>query len=316
MSLRFTTLLTALVAPLVALACSSSASPARQDGGRDASASDGSPWEVLDEGSDAVHRDDAPADATNEDTMADGGAASCANNKHPGDLCDVVAQNCPDPNTCDWDPQKGYNTCTPRPIGPSTKGEACDSKKPCDRGLFCFSNRCSPACCLGDNTVCGGDGACTLAITSTTPDGGTSDVVYHACSYNAACHAFQYDCPAGQFCLFNGPPAVFSCALPAVGKTLNIAPGAPCGFLNDCGESQLCTSITSSASDAGPSAPTCFLVCNLSGKPTPGDAAKLGGRFPADGTCTIGGKSYGRCTTITDGAGGDSIGGGLGLCVK
>lgn len=258
--------------------------------------------------------DEAATDSTivdlGVDMGSDGGGLTCPKDAHKGDTCDLMLQNCPGTESCEYDDSVGHNNCINRPIGPASKGDPCNDATPCDRGLFCVSNHCSPACCPGDNSACGTDGTCDYGITDVLPDGATSDVIYHACDYGTFCHAFQYDCPAGQDCYFDTEPDVFSCAPPYTGDAgIAVVPNTPCNSINDCGESQICTALTSGP-DAAPPPATCYLFCNLSGVANPGPASNLDGRFPADGTCTIGGTTYGTCQAIS-GIGGTT----LGLCV-
>lgn len=233
----------------------------------------------------------------------DTGGMSC--DGHTGDECDMVKQNCADPTaTCTYDNGKKANVCAKLATGTKLKGEACASQGECDRGLFCYGGKCSPACCSGDNSVCGSGGTCNLAITD---DGGA--VIHHACSYSSKCDAFKYNCPSGQVCLFNEDPDVFKCSTPSSSSGLGVAPGTTCMYSNDCGESQACFSLTSGGDAAGATY-KCYLFCWLT-KPTgftPGTMPD--GRFPANGTCTVGGTSYGTCTSLS------GIGGGLGICVK
>jgi hypothetical protein len=292
-----------------AVGCSSSSddattTPKKDTGVKDSIATDDG---GTDDGTDDTG---SPTDGTVGDTgTGDTGGSTCAMpDDHPGDECDMVKQDCADVTaTCEYDPTAKHNVCGKRATGSATKGEACASSSDCDKGLFCYSKHCAPACCTGDNSVCGGTGgACDLAITD--PD--TKAVIYHACSYSAKCNPFKYDCPTGEVCLFSEEPDSFKCSLPAAGPTgLSAKPGTSCKYVNDCGESQLCTALTSGG-DAAAGASQCYLFCWLT-KPagfTPGTMP--GGRFPADGTCTVGGTNYGTCTSI------GGIGGGLGLCVK
>ena len=243
---------------------------------------------------------------TPSDTTSGGDTATTVCDPHTGDECNMVKQDCPmAAQTCAYDGTKKHNACTTLPTGTKLKGEACATQADCDRGLFCYSNKCSPACCTGDNSVCGAGGTCNLAITE---DSGA--VIYHACSYSSKCNAFKYDCPKGQVCLFNEDHDVFKCSTPSSGATgVGAAPGITCKYSNDCGESQACFALSSGGDAAG--APyKCYLFCWLTtpGGFTPGSTPD--GRFPANGTCTVGGTNYGTCTSL------GGIGGGLGICVK
>ena len=261
---------------------------------------------VIDEG--IIDTGTAPdvAKDTATDTKTDGGAGC---DKNPGDKCDLVKQDCPGTQTCAY--SAGATACTSRSTGAGTKADPCVSDSDCDRGLECQNKKCTPACCPGDNSVCIGSstaskgGQCNISLT----DGTTGKVVYHICSYDDKCNPFKYDCAAGQICLFSEGPDLFKCSTPSTAGKIDTKPGGSCKYRNDCGESQLCTELTTGG-DAGTGVSTCYLFCWLS-KPSGWTAGTTpGGRFPADGTCTVGGTSYGICTKI------GGIDGGLGLCVQ
>jgi len=225
----------------------------------------------------------------------------CGCDDHPGDECCMVRQDCEKTFTCEYNPDVGHNTCSLKPPGTAARGEPC-AKTPCEPGLFCYNYRCSAACCPGDDSPCGAGGACNLAITDAT----TKAVLYHLCSYTDGCSPFEYDCPKGQDCYYDSAPDIFRCHAPTFTGP-DVVPGTACKYVNDCGESQACFVMTT---DAGVSTSMCYTFCWLT-KPsgfTPGSTPD--GRFPADGTCTIGGIDYGKCTSVT------GIGGGLGVCIK
>ncbi len=253
---------------------------------------------------------------TGETSTIDTGAGSDAKetgpvggcDPHPGDKCDLVKQDCPGTQTCSYD---GTSTaCAARAIGAGTKGDPCTGDGDCDRGLECQSSKCTPACCPGDNSVCVGSsaaskaGKCNVSLTDSA-----GKTIYHICSYSNACNPFKYDCPADQVCLFSEAPDAFKCSKPT--GAIGTKPAITCKYANDCGESQLCTELTTKP-DSGTGVSTCYLFCWLT-KPTgwtyPG-ASAAGGRFAADGTCNVGGTNYGTCTKV------GGIEGGLGLCVK
>jgi hypothetical protein len=263
---------------------------------------------VADEGVDTTPTGDStPIDTGSKpDSTTETGGGGC--DPHPGDKCDLVKQDCPGTQTCAFDGTS--NVCTTRAIGAGTKGDPCSADGDCDRGLECQSNKCTPACCPGDNSVCVGSsaaskvGKCNVALTDSS-----GKTQYHICSYSSACNPFKYDCPSDQVCLFNEAPDAFKCSKPT--GALSTKPGITCKYANDCGESQLCTELTTKP-DSGTGVSTCYLFCWLtkpSGWTYPG-AAAAAGRFAADGTCNVGGTNYGTCTSI------GGIGGGLGLCVK
>lgn len=285
------------VFPLAACSSTSDTGGTTTDAGKkDSGVKDGGDASTGSDTGPATDTGPAPDGATTDT----GGGKSC--DQHTGDECDLVKQNCTDASkSCVYDNASKHNVCESVTFGTKLKGEGCAAPGDCDKGLFCFSGKCSPACCSGDSSVCGAGGSCNLAITD--PD--TKAVVYHACSYSAKCNPFKYDCPTGQMCLFSSEPDVFKCSSPAGGaSSLGVAPGGACEYINDCGESQGCFSTTT---DAGKSS-KCLLFCWLMTPAGFAPGTKPDGRFPADGNCTIGGKSYGTCKS----AGG--IGGGLGVC--
>ena len=304
----------ATLALLSLTACSSSSSGDGAPAGDSATSKDSSVGDtsgfdssITTEAGPDSRADTAVRDASGKDGDS-GGPTITTCDMHTGDECNMVKQDCAADETCDYSPSKGHNACAKPPIGVVGKGEACDPSNPCDRGLFCYDGKCSPPCCTGDNSVCGGEGKCNLSITEPT-DGGADKVLYHVCTYPATCHAFKYDCPKNQVCLWATEPDSFSCATPTSSTVYKAGPEGACKYANDCGESQICTALTTSGSDAGAGS-KCYLFCYLSGPEAGSVGTTPDGRFPANGTCTVAGKSYGTCTSIT------GIGGGLGLCVR
>ncbi|GAC1351779.1 MAG: hypothetical protein NVS3B20_08870 [Polyangiales bacterium] len=235
---------------------------------------------------------------------------TCPKDVHPGDLCDMIKQDCADPaETCAYDTTLFHSVCRKNPLGTAAKGEFCDPKNPCDRGLFCIASHCAPACCPGDNSVCGAasgtKGECSLSITGATGSGKDA-VNFHVCGYSNVCHPFKYDCPSGEVCLYASDPDVFKCSTPSTAGMVDAKPGTVCKYVNDCGESQSCFAFKA---DAGPTDYKCYVFCWLKAPDGFMVGSKPGGRFPADGTCTVGGTSYGTCTAVA------GIGGGLGICL-
>ena len=302
--------LVALV-PLAAVACSSSSTdgtaPTGSDTGVvvDSSVSDLGPADTgAARDTNVGGSDTAPGDAPKSDGKADtGGKTSC--DPHPGDECNMVKQDCPDPTqTCDFIATANHNQCVKNPIGPGAKGDACSPSSGCDRGLFCYQGKCSPACCLGDDSACGAGGQCNLDITQ--PGDAGDVIIYHACTYAAACHPFKYDCPANEDCLWDSAPDSFACAVPSTPAAYSAVPNITCKYANDCGESQACFNLMGTDSGADYK---CYLFCWLAATDAGTTGGDPKGRFAANGTCTVGGKSYGTCQSVT------GIGGGLGLCL-
>jgi hypothetical protein len=255
-------------------------------------------------GDTVVHDTGSPFDTRRD--SAPGDTSGCAS-RHPGDECDMVAQNCADKTqTCDYDPTAGHSVCTSRTLGTGTKGDACPhGPTDCDAGLFCYEGHCTPACCTGDNSVCGSaggiPGSCNLDITQSADAGDT--VIYNVCTYSKTCHPFSCDCDSGSICLFDTAPDSFTCDPPSSAGALSAKPGISCKYENDCGEGQGCFGPT-----GGPY--KCMLFCLLAGADGGTVSPCAAPKFGANGTCTVGGTSYGTCTD----ASGAGIGGGLGLC--
>jgi hypothetical protein len=244
-----------------------------------------------------------------------GGITDC--NPHPGDECNLVTQAPCTGSTpvCAYDDTSKHNKCVSTAaiggVGAGLAGTTCKAQSDCDQGLFCENGYCTPACCSGDNSPCGAGGECNLILT----DGSTPpNPLYSVCSYSAICHAFQYDCPTGQVCLFSMAPDTFKCSAPSSGAAgLGTKPGGACNYINDCGESQIC--VNTSLPDGGISSTgTCALVCQLTGSPMVGSTP--GGRFPANGTCKVGGVEYPKAGATCVDVSGSGIGlsGGYGLC--
>jgi hypothetical protein len=308
---RFAALSFAMLSASLALACGSSSSDGGTTGGdtgtggKDTSSGDTSGGDSNPVKDTSTTPTDSTSDGASDTPKSDGGGLTACD-PHPGDECNMVKQDCAAiDETCEFDSSKGHNTCQKLTVGTVGKGEKCDSAtNPCDRGLFCYSGKCSPACCPGDNSVCGGSGICNLSITA---PGDAGDVVlYHTCTYSDNCHPFKYDCPTDQVCLFSEEPDVFACSTPSTSAAYSAAPGINCLYANDCGESQACfnTKGTDAASDY-----KCYLFCYMGGPEAGSVGTDAKGRFAANGTCTVGGKSYGTCTTVP------GIGGGLGICI-
>jgi len=255
--------------------------------------------------------DSSVTDSTSpgSDTAGGGDTGGGGCNVHPGDECDLVKQNCTDATaSCVYDGDVNHTVCLKIATGTKLRSESCATQGECDKGLECRNGKCSPFCCLKDDSPCGPGGSCSVQVT----DEGASPYAYALCDYSPPCNPFKYDCPTGSVCLFNSLPDRFKCSTPSPGTPLNQAPLRECKYRNDCGESQGCSTITTSGEDAAAATAKCQLYCWFS-KPTgftPGTMPD--GRFPADGTCTIGGVNYGTCRDFSS----SGLGGGLGICVK
>lgn len=219
------------------------------------------------------------------------GVASC--DPHPGDECDLVKQTCSGGSSCYYDQDTSHTVCGVLKSGTAKLAEACSAATDCVSGLFCHGSKCVPACCPGVTGSCPNAGECIVGITTE----GSSTTSYHACAYRDKCNPFRFDCPAGQNC--NGvAPNDYRCYAPSPTIKLSSAPGNACKHTNDCGESQNCID--------GQCALMCWLTTPADFKP----GASAGGRFPANGTCTVDGTSYGTCTSDA------GLGSTIGVCRK
>lgn len=310
--------LVALALSLTGAACSSNdASPmgTADSGKADTGKADSSVQDsaTLDSNvSDTTVQDSNVGDTKDGATTPDAAVPSC--DKHTGDECNLVTNDCTGTQTCVYT-NSGHNQCQSLTLGPNGEGDACDESKNqnCDVGLECFTTGagtagvCSRRCC--ENTDCqrnGLSGKCDRAFT----DAGGA-IVFHACSYSEiVCHPFKYDCPSGQYCIYTSAPDVFTCSAPVT--SIGQVPGGACKYRNDCGESQGCLGLTLGDGGSEPSA--CRLFCWLKQPTGFVKGTTPDGRFAADGTCKIGGTSYGTCTSVGFPDYSATGGGQMGIC--
>ncbi len=205
------------VAAALSVGCSSPEKDTGSASTKDSGATDsGGTTDTGDPVEDSSTPDDssAPIDTGTPptDTGTETGPITCSKwSPRPADECNMLAQDCADPTeTCVFDDAAKKAVCGKLPIGTATKGESCSTQGDCDRGLFCYSGKCTPACCPGDNSLCGAGGACNLSITASD-----DSTIHYACTYSSKCNPFKYDCPSGQVCLFNEEPDSFKCSEPA-----------------------------------------------------------------------------------------------------
>ncbi len=312
-----------LALTITAAGCSSSTDDTRVtiDSGHDTGKADTSV--TIDTGTNPIDSgssgDDTgtPSDTSVADTKDAGPAASC--DPHTGDECNLVANNCPSSQTCDYT-SAGHNQCTTPKLGPNQDGDACTDTIGCAAGLLCqptgstgTAGICTRPCCPGNDTPChqnGQTGSCKLNIVDST----SMNSLYHLCVYNEkVCHPFKYDCPTDQYCIFSSAPDVFTCTGPSPTATLAQKPGGVETASNDCGESQV--GVTTKLTDGGTSDAICRVTCWLTPPTGFTVGTTPGGRFPANGTCMIGGVSYGTCQSINFPDNTASGGGHLGACI-
>lgn len=256
-------------------------------------------------------------DTSVADTKDAGPLPTC--DPHAGDECNLVANNCPTNQMCDYTAANHNQCITPTKVGPNVDGDPCSDTNPCANGLSCqptgstgSAGYCTRACCPGNDAPCkqnGQTGSCKLNIVDASKNS-----LFHLCVYNEkVCHPFKYDCPTGEYCIFSAAPDVFTCSTPAPGKTIGQAPGGASSASNDCGESQV--GVTTKLADGGTSASVCRVTCWMTKPTTFSVGTTPDGRFPANGTCMIGGTSYGTCQSIGFPDNTASGGGQLGACV-
>ena len=226
------------------LACSSSAPPFTGD---DAG---------LDGSLDALKPDTSTPDSSKPDG-ADGGGPGCTDNI-PGP-CDLVAQDCPSGNECvsiGTADGGDITACQPNGGGALKKGTACTGggSNPCVAGTTCISGRCAPACCNGNDSICGDSipegftGLCNISIVDKN-----AKSLYFACTYNAACKPFGVQpCPNDYACLIKDQSGTATCT--TIFQPPGVAENQPCTSANSCKDGMMCLS----TGDAGS---LCTYVC-------------------------------------------------------
>lgn len=193
--------------------------------------------------------------------------------------CDLILQDCPSPYTCGVQ-QSGSDfrsDCVTLGTGTKNVGESCAWHSECQPGLLCAGGFCTRPCCTElESQICGSQGRCTLAIPVT--GGGFIRV----CDFSPLCTPWTSDCPSGQprtDCHeYNGD---FFCTVPNYDPDAGSTVGAPCTYLEDCGDSQICV-VTSADAGAG----TCRWLCKVSDSGAP-DAGSVTGA-PGGGGCVSG----------------------------
>lgn len=240
--------------------------------------------DVPDATSDTASPGDASRDGATNDAGPggkDGGNCSAVK----GD-CDIVLQDCPDKSgqkqECVVAQGAGGSGLTTRCIAVQASqtlpaGRSCcpnaPGGNPCLPGLSCVgapcvdggpvTGRCSPACCEGDDPICG----------LSDPEGiaGSCDVtlfvedeeVHRVCSYRERCKPFKQEpCKQGSTCLLEDKLGTAGC-LTSQEKAL----GAPCGFANDCADGLFCFSDQQDGGNA-----RCRMICLTPNSVHPFDA--------------------------------------------
>lgn len=201
--------------------------------------------------------------------------------------CDPSKQDCGQGLTCA--PFKGDAGtwefgCIPVGQGSKQLGDACTTHAECAPGLRCSLSHCTRPCCPAAQAyLCGSNGQCDLQISY---DSGTATML--VCSFRVPCTPFAHDCPSGEGDCHATSGSTFQCVQPDYAPDAGDTEGAPCQYINDCGDSQQC--VWASA-DAGSG--TCRWFCKASDQGAP-DAGTVGGA-PGSGGCPTGQtcKAYG-----------------------
>ena len=266
---------------LFGLACSSPSTPppGPDDAGGDVTTGDGS------------KPDSTGGDSSKPDSGTDTGVAVCTTNPISGE-CDLVSQNCTAGNECvvvDVGDGGSGTKCEPVGSGALVKGSTCTASgsNPCVKGSTCISGRCAPACCFGDNSVCGNSipegftGECNMNIVDSN-----NKTLYSACSYNAACKPFGIQsCPTDYTCLVKDQSGTSTCS--SIYQPPGKAEGVACSAANDCKDGMMCLT----TGDAGS---VCTYVCYKGGGPY--DAGISSGAS-GKGGCTLLKKTCGGSIT-------------------
>lgn len=253
-----------------------------------------------DPGADATVESSTSAEAGKDGTTprpeasVDGGNCTAVT----GD-CDIVLQDCPPDDKgktqeCVVTSASGGFKTACRAVQPSQqlpKGRSCcpnaPGGNPCLPGLTCVgrpcqdggpvTGRCAPACCRGDDQVCGQSdpegiaGLCDIVLFDT--DSNTE--LHPTCSYRERCKPFgQEPCKPGQMCMVEDKVGSASCI-----STFDKKVGEPCGFSNDCGDGLFCLN----TGDGG----ICRMMCLTPNSVHPFDASVEEGG-PGKGGCAAG----------------------------
>ncbi len=184
--------------------------------------------------------------------------------------CDLLQQSCPSGQTCQPVAQGNawVTACTNIPGGMGEQGSECSLDSDCQAGLVCLLDRCAAFCCPDNSEPCVPNGYCDMEVSY-----GTSGFAM-ACSYDDLCELLNPDsCGPGMDCHIVDPDLGLAACHPPSGQ--QVGEGAPCTYLNDCGDSQTCN-VTP------PDNGVCRYLCSLSTwnvdpKPAPG----VGGCPPA-----------------------------------
>ncbi|MBX3189778.1 MAG: hypothetical protein KF819_22325 [Labilithrix sp.] len=251
----------------------------------------------FDEPSEASAESSTPDGTADAPVQPDGGVdvTTCNPVKGP---CDLILQDCPDKagkkQEC---VVTGTTTFTTECIAQQASqqlptGRACcpgtqaNPGNPCLPGLTCVGRpcddagggggRCSPACCKGDDSICGKSdpegitGACDLTLVADE-----NQPIHDVCSYRERCKPFQVErCKVNQICLVEDKIGTASC-LSSFGKTNR----QPCTFANECADGLICIG----GGDAG----QCRTACLTPGSVHPFDASVEEGG-PGAGGCPAG----------------------------
>lgn len=253
---------------------------------------------------------DAPTDRDEPSPEDAGGHCSAIDGP-----CDIVLQDCPAdkqgrPQECvtagsstarrtacipvqaTQQLPKGRACCPPtteNPVNTCLPGLTCIGR-PCEEGGP-PTGRCSPACCKGDDSVCGASdpegisGACDLALVDTD-----ENPLHMVCSYRERCKPFGVEpCKASHMCLIEDENGTASCVT-SFGKT----EGEVCTFGNECADGLYCLQLQ------GEDAAICRTMCltpnailPFDAGPSPETAGPGKGGCSSPQGCNIGGfKGY------------------------
>ena len=188
--------------------------------------------------------------------------------------CDLLAQNCPEGQTCKetvGDDGKWTSYCAIA-NGLKGEGEKCAVDEECLARLTCAVGRCAPVCCAATNAPCLG-GLCNLYIQFDS----TMKANKQVCHYAKACALLtESACELGFDChVEDKKQGLATCIKPSGAKVPDL--GA-CKFLNDCADMEHCHKQGSLSTGK------CHFYCSLGQTDPASPGASLGG-CPAGQTC-------------------------------
>lgn len=167
-------------------------------------------------------------------------ASAC--NEQPGYVpqtgCDLIEQDCFGDTECRVLPDGSGTACEFNDGGSLALGDGCTGDSDCGVGHLCIAYTCTAFCCPDNDAGCGGLASCETTLSF-------GDNFAAVCTIENHCNLLEGDsCPAELQCTLVGCDDAAICIKPS--PSVEDGEGYECTFLNDCGDSQLCSAVDSS----------------------------------------------------------------------